>query len=110
MNNVYDEESQLEDLNVEADRVIAMNPTGVIENFDTCVTSVTNVVNGKKVHCDGNSCVILGDDESNCINGVCEIKNVQSSYTKYITYFVIFLTLCAFVYFLYKKYYCKSRF
>lgn len=100
MINVYDEESQLEDLNVEADRVIAMNPTGVIENFDTRVTSV---VNGKKVHCDGNSCVILGDDEPNCINGVCEIKNVQSSYTKYITYFVIFLALCALVYFLYKK-------
>lgn len=100
MSNVYDEESQIEDLNIEADRVIAMNPSGVIENF-------TEDVNGKKVHCDGDKCVILEDDEM-CVNGVCEIKNNQSSYSKYITYLVIFLALCALSYFLYKKYYCKS--
>ncbi len=106
MSNVYDEESQVEDLNIEADRVIAMNPSGIIENF-------TQDVNGKKVYCDGDKCVILGDNEvENCINGVCEPKNIQSSYSKYITYFVIFLTftivLYALAYFLYKKYYCSS--
>jgi len=102
MSNVYDEESQIEDLNVEADRVIAMNPSGIIENF-------TQEVNGKKVHCDGNKCVVLGDDEvENCVNGFCEPKNIQSSYSKYITYFVIFLAICALAFFLYKKYYCSS--
>ena len=102
MSNVYDEESQIEDLDIEADRVIAMNPSGVIENF-------TQDVNGKKVHCDGDKCVVLGDDEvENCVNGVCEPKNIQSSYSKYITYFVIFLAICALAYFLYKKYYCSS--
>lgn len=102
MSTIYDEENQVEDLNVEADRVIAMNPSGVIENF-------TQEVNGKKVHCDGDKCVVLGDDEvENCVNGVCEPKNIQSSYSKYITYFVIFLAICALAYFLYKKYYCSS--
>lgn len=102
MSNIYDEESQVEDLNVEADRVITMNPSGVIENF-------MEDVNNKKVHCDGDKCVILGDDEiDNCINGVCEIKSAQLSYTKYITYFVIFIVICVLAYFLYKKYYCSS--
>lgn len=97
MNNVYDEESQIEDLNVEADRIIAMNPSGIIENF-------TEDVNGKKVHCDGDKCVILGNDEvENCINGVCEIKK-ETSYSKYIIYFVIFLAICTLAYFIYKKY------
>ena len=103
MSNVYDEESQIEDLNLEADRVIAMNPSGVIENF-------MGDVNGKKVHCDGNKCVVLGDDEvEDCVNGVCELKSTQISYSKYIIYFIIFLALCALAYFFYKKYYnCDS--
>ena len=102
MSNVYDEESQIEDLNVEADRVIAMNPSGVIENF-------MGDVNNKKIHCDGDKCVILGDDEiENCVNGFCETKSTQTSYSKYIMYFVIFLAICALAYFLYKKYYCSS--
>lgn len=109
MSNVYDEESQIEDLNVEADRVIAMNPSGVIENFE-------QNVHGKKVHCDGNKCVILGDDENDiyedigeCTYGVCGIKN--KSYSKYITYFIFFLTfiiLCALAYYFYKKHYCAN--
>ena len=78
MSNVYDEESQqIEDLNVEADRVIAMNPSGVIENFES---------NGKKISCDGDKCVILGNDEV-CENGICENK-VVTSYTTYIIYFI----------------------
>jgi hypothetical protein len=107
MSNIYDEESQIEDLNVEADRVIAMNPSGVIENFVTRDRDI----NSKNVHCDGDKCVILGDDEvDNCVNGVCETKSTQSSYSKYINYFVIFLTIaiCVLAYFLYKKYYCSS--
>ncbi len=94
MSNVYDEESQqIEDLNVEADRVIAMNPSGVIENFES---------NGKKISCDGDKCVILGNDEV-CENGICKNK-VVTSYTTYIIYFIIFLVLCALAYFAYKKY------
>jgi hypothetical protein len=94
-NQVYDEESQIEDLNVEADRVIAMNPSGVIENFES---------NGKKISCDGNKCVVLGNDED-CANGICENKIVTStSYSTYIIYFVIFLVICALAYFAYKKY------
>ena len=96
-NQVYDEESQIEDLNVEADRVIAMNPSGVIENFES---------NGKKISCDGNKCVVLGNDEDDineCPNGICENKS-STSYSTYIIYFVIFLVLCALAYFAYKKY------
>jgi hypothetical protein len=92
-NQVYDEESQMEDLNMEADRVIAMNPSGVIENFES---------NGKKISCDGNQCVILGNDEV-CENGICENKS-STLYTKYVIYFIIFILLCVFAYFAYKKY------
>ncbi len=101
-NQVYDEESQIyeesniKDLNVDADRVIAMNPSGVIENFES---------NGKRIQCDGNQCVILEDDnnlENNCKNGVCT-KN-GSSYMNYIIYFIIFVILCGLAYFGYKKY------
>ena len=97
MNNIYDEESQsqIEDLNIEADHVIAMNPSGIIEKFTEDVTN-------KKIHCDGNKCVILGDNEEVSNN----IKN--SGYVTYITYFIIFVILCILAYFLYNKYYCKS--
>ncbi len=112
MSEIYQEEenNQVDDLNIEADRVIAMNPSGVIEKFETRDTRDTRDVNGKKIHCDGNSCVILGDNEEveDCVNGVCKKKDNSVSYTKYITYFVIFLAICALAYFLYKKYYCKS--
>lgn len=96
------EENEIEDLNVEADRVIAMNPSGVIENFAMHEENV----NGKKIRCDGDSCVILGD-ANECENGIC---NKSSSYSfKYIIYLIIFLALCALGYFLYKKYYkCDS--
>ncbi len=95
MSAVYDEENQswsedeqnttneIGDLNIEADRVIAMNPTGIIENFDN-----------KKYQCNGDQCVILGNDN----------ENKSNSYSKYIIYFVIFLALCALAYFFYKKY------
>ncbi len=93
-NQIYDEENQIEDLNVEADRVIAMNPSGIIENF-----------NNKKYECNGDSCVILddNDDSIECVNGVCSIKK-NNSYTQYIIYTVIFLALCALLYYFYKKY------
>ena len=98
MSNIYDEESIIEDLNIEADRVIAMNPSGIIENFENFEN-----VNGKKVRCDGNSCVILEDsNELDCVNGICE--NKSKSYSKYIMYFVIFLMLCVLAYIFYKKY------
>ena len=95
------EEDQVQDLNVEADRVIAMNPSGVIENFES---------NGKKISCDGNQCVVLGaneDYDDACANGVCENKS-SISYSTYIIYFVIFLILCALAYFGYKKFICKE--
>ncbi len=85
MDTVYEEENQIEDLNNEADRVIAMNPSGVIEKFST---------NEKKYKCIGDTCVVLGDNE----------KESSNSYTKYIIYFIIFLVLCALGYFFYKKY------
>ncbi len=105
MSNIYEEESEIQDLNVEADRVIAMNPSGVIENF----AMYEENVNGKKIKCDGDSCIILGDlNDVDCVNGVCENKVTSYSF-KYIIYLIIFLTLCALGYFLYKKYYkCDS--
>ncbi len=98
---MYEEEENtqnINDLNVEADRVIAMNPSGVIENFE-------ENVNNKKYKCTGDSCVILNDDDEECTNGVCSINSEKSaSYSKYIIYFIIFIVLCALAYFAYKKY------
>jgi hypothetical protein len=87
----YDEENQSynnQTLNVEADKVIAMNPSGVIEHFD----------DNKKMNCTGDVCIL--DDNSN--------ETVKSNYTSYIIYLIIFLVLCGLAFFLYKKYYCVA--
>lgn len=99
MNTIYDEENQIEDLNNEADRIIAMNPSGIIEKYDN------REENNKKYKCIGDTCVILGDNED-CEDGICGIKNETNlnNVTKYIFYFIIFLVLCALGYFFYKKY------
>ncbi len=100
MSDFYEEENQIEDLNVEADRVIAMNPSGIIENFETHQENV----NGKKFHCDGNKCVILGDNDIVEDN----LKNNSKNITYYILILIFSIALCALAYFLYKKYYCSS--
>ncbi len=90
MSQIYDEDNQIDDLNVEADRVIAMNPSGIIEKFNG------NEEN-KKYKCTGDSCIMSFDDD-NYENGS------KQNITNNIIYFIIFLALCVIGYFLYKKY------
>ncbi len=105
----YHQERDYRDIDVEADRVIAMNSSGVVEKFE----------NGKKLTCNGDMCVLEDHDVgiSNQVNESDDVKSssastpvasTSTSYYTYILYFVIFLVICALGYFGYKKFVCKE--
>ncbi len=86
----------------EADRVVAMNSSGVVETYEN--------EDGKKLKCDGDMCVLEDDShEDDSAKPVETFQPIASpSYMRYVMYVVIFLILCAMAYFGYKKFYCAS--
>lgn len=91
----------------EADRVVAMNSSGVVETYEN--------EDGKKMKCDGDMCVLEDDShEDDSAKPVETFEPITSSsspsYMRYVMYVVIFLILCAMAYFGYKKFYCASWF
>ncbi len=94
LENQYEEEEQNNeyenDVNYnEANRLIAMNPSGVIEQYE----------NNPNIECDGEGCKLVTKEK--------DIVNKDNSYS-YIMYFVIFLIIILFGFFFYKKYFCTS--
>lgn len=110
MNYMQSEENdyqhQVHDIDIEADRVIAMNSSGIVETYEN--------ENGKKLKCDGDMCVLEDDDvgvmKNDHIESMSNEKAVSSSssYMTYLLYIVIFLVICAIAYFGYKKFICKE--
>ncbi len=83
-----------EDSMNEANRVIAMNPSGVIETYDN---ENNDVESGGRLQCNGDVCYVNDD--------VVESKN---SYTNYIYIILTILILLGLGYLAYKKFVCKE--
>jgi hypothetical protein len=102
--NVY-EQRDVQEIDVDADRLIAMNPSGVVEKYENQENE--GVTEGRRLKCNGDVC-ILEDDESDVQENFQTISKPTTSYMMYIVYVLIFLILCALGYFGYKKFFCKS--
>ncbi len=83
-----------------ANKLIAMNPSGVVEAFES----------ERKLKCTGDMCVLEDEDvgRENMANKSEVDTYSSSSMIKYVLYVVLFLILCVILYFGYKKFFCAS--
>ncbi len=94
-----------DDIDVDADRVVAMNPSGVVERYENESESESESgKEGKKLNCTGDVCTL--EDYSNHTPTAESIS--KPSYVKYFLYFLLFVALCILGYFGYKKFISKS--
>ncbi len=107
----YDENAyqhrDVQEIDVEADRLVAMNPSGVVEAYENHENE--GMIEGRRLKCDGDVCVLEDDESENEVQENFQtVSKPSTSYMMYIVYVVIFLILCALGYFGYKKFFCKS--
>jgi hypothetical protein len=92
-------EQQYQDHDIEsANKLIAMNPSGVVEAFET----------ERKLKCEGDVCVLEDEDEGRENMANKSDPTSSSSMMKYVSYVLLFLILCVILYFGYKKFFCAS--
>ncbi len=94
---------QIQDHDIEsANKLIAMNPSGVVEAFES----------ERKLKCTGDMCVLEDEDvgRENMANKSEVDTSSSSSMMKYVSYVALFLILCVILYFGYKKFFCASWF
>lgn len=110
------------------DRIIAMNPSGMVEGFeggdggDHDMSNERTEMNdmGRRLKCTGDMCVIddseIAEKMENMNGGAAAAASSESavksssgpSYMTYLLYLVIALLVCAGLYVAYKKFYCKE--
>ncbi len=104
-----------------ADRIIAMNPSGIVEQFEggdggeNDMSDERTEMNdmGRRLKCTGDMCVIDDSEIAEKMSGMAATKESQTaksgtSYTTYLIYLVVALLICAALYVAYKKFYCKE--
>ncbi len=83
-----------EDSMNEANRVIAMNPSGVIETYDN---ETKDVESGNRLQCTGDVCYVNDD-----------VTESKTNYMNYIYIILSIIILLGLGYLAYKKFVCKE--
>jgi hypothetical protein len=101
-----------------ADRIIAMNPSGIVEQFEGGDGGENDMSDeriemndmGHRLKCTGDMCVIDDGEVVEKMSGMAPATKSSTgcSYTTYLIYLVVALLVCAALYVAYKKFVCKE--